>query len=82
MIIKEKFDEIYSNYRLRVLSKANGADIHEINGLLGRILNSCNLLSRYRKQEDEKRYKKLLKDSIKEIRKHTGEDFYEISDYI
>ena len=30
----------YSNYRLEMLAKANGRNIHKVNGLLGNVLNN------------------------------------------
>lgn len=33
-------DEEYANFRCYILSKTNAANIHTVNGLLGRILNN------------------------------------------
>ena len=35
---------VYQDYRQYVLAKANGANVHTINGLLGQVLNAGALL--------------------------------------
>jgi hypothetical protein len=38
----------YWDYKNRVQAKTNGADIHQVNGLLGLIINSVGRLERHR----------------------------------
>jgi len=66
MITREEFEP----YRLEILSKTNGANIHYIHGKIGLILTAFSLLDKYSDtigKEKVEYYNELIPQCIKEI---------------
>lgn len=55
-------EQEYSDYRLRVLAKTKGSDVHVVNGLLGNALNSMKF--------NDLRY--IYDSAVRKIAKITG----------
>ena len=68
-------DEQYNNYRLRVLAKADGKNVHKINSYLGRVLNS-NLNARYSRDKknicEEQKRLRMRDVAVEDIEKMLG----------
>jgi len=74
---QEDYKKEYRKYKLRVLSKTNGRDIHRLNGLLGIILNQgLNYIYWEGKNKNKaEEILKILKNTGKEIFHLTGVSF-------
>jgi len=60
----------YSNWKLWILSKATGANVHEINGALGRFMNYGSLYAKSLNQGDSEKteyYKEMAEDNLKQL---------------
>lgn len=55
----------YRQYRNQILLKATGANIHKVNGILGKILSHTNNAAFY-KDKDKKKYEKHLEEIRKQ----------------
>jgi len=63
----------YYYYRLLVQTKITGANIHEVNGYLGLVLNSLSLMNQTEEDDDiYKRSKSTLIKAVDNIIKATG----------
>jgi hypothetical protein len=63
----ESMDDYFA-FRQRVLASATGADIHEVNGLLGRIMNWTHLASKPREPEVMAEYRANIEGAVRELR--------------
>ncbi len=68
--------EEYTTYRQQILSKAKGSDIHELNGCLGRVLNTIDSIEYWRKQSGPKAMRELGK--VVEIHREAKEDIQKL----
>jgi len=61
--------EEYSSYKLRVLAKCSGANVHKINGLLGRIGRIISAMQRgiIQSPEDIRQQEELYNETLKDI---------------
>jgi hypothetical protein len=65
-------NEKYQNFKLRVLAKTNGANIHKINGLLGHIINGIDLVRLIDETQEKNKWKDFVIENLTKIENATG----------
>ena len=74
----------YEFYRQYILFKANGANIHRINGLLSIVVNGIPNYLHYNRRGDRKKVDEIetmVNEALREIGEMTGV-FIEIKDFV